>query len=139
MRGLMSRLHSRLACVIILVIAIAALHHAVLFLGNVYHMDDAADGYYPSHVAIARAFRHGELPTWERGAWSGWPLNVDPYYGAFYPPSALFWLGPSGGLGWTIALHMVAAALGMLWLLRRRGLDWGPALLGAASYGLSSF
>jgi hypothetical protein len=139
MRGLMSRLHSRLACVVVLVVAVAALHHAVLFLGNVYHMDDAADGYYPSHVAIARAFRHGELPTWERGAWSGWPLNVDPYYGTFYPLSAIFWLGPSGGLGWTIALHMVGAALGMLWLLRRRGLDWGPALLGAASYGLSSF
>ena len=26
---------------------------------------------------------------------------------------------------------MIGAALGMLWLLRRRGLDWGPALLGA--------
>src|SRR5262249_37739957 len=47
------------------------LHREVLFGGAVYHMDDAADGYYPSHVAIARAFRHGELPTWERGAWSG--------------------------------------------------------------------
>jgi hypothetical protein len=139
MRGLMSRLHTRAASILVLVVAVAALHHAVLFLGRVYHMDDAADGYYPAHVAIARAFREGHLPTWERGAWSGWPINVDPYYGPFYPLSAIFWAAPAGGLGWTIALHMTGAALGMLWLLRRRNLDWGPALLGAAAYGLSSF
>jgi hypothetical protein len=137
MRDRMFRL--QWACILVLVVAITALHGAALFRGNVYHMDDAADGYYPAHVAIARAFRHGELPTWERGAWSGWPLNVDPYYGPFYPLSLIFWIGPSGGLGWTIALHMIGAALGMLWLLRRRGLDWGPALFGAAGYGLSSF
>ena len=43
--------------------------------------------------------------------------------------SAIFWIfGAARGLGWTIALHMIGAALGMLWLLRRRKLDWGPAL-----------
>src|SRR4051812_40711005 len=92
MRHRMSWLHSRrlgLACILVLAVAVAALHHKVLFGGSVYHMDDAADGYYPSHVAIARAFKEGHLPTWERGAWSGWPLNVDPYYGAFYPLSAI--------------------------------------------------
>ena len=51
----------------------------------VYHIEDAADGYYPSHVAILRALAHGELPTWERGAWAGWPLAVDPYYGLYLP------------------------------------------------------
>jgi hypothetical protein len=139
----MSPVHSRwlgIGCAVALVISIFALHHEVLLGGRVYHMDDAADGYYPAHVAIARAYREGHLPTWERGSWAGWPLNVDPYYGPFYPLSAIFWIvGAARGLGWTIAVHMVGAALGMLWLLRRRKLDWGPALLGAASYGLSSF
>ncbi len=136
-------LHSRwprLACALVVVIAVAALHNGVLFRGRVYHMDDAADGYYPAHVAIARAYSEGHLPTWERGSWAGWPLNVDPYYGPFYPPSAIFWIvGAAEGLGWTIALHMMAAALGMMWLCRRRRLDWGPALLGAVGFGLSSF
>ena len=39
------------AAAVVLVVAIVVLHHEVLFGGAVYHMDDAADGYYPSHVA----------------------------------------------------------------------------------------
>src|SRR3954462_7656457 len=90
-----------LACAVAGLLAVGWLHHEVLFGGMVYHMDDAADGYYPSHVAILRAYATGSLPTWERGAWSGWPLVADPYYGAFYPPTVLFAvLGAVGGLGW---------------------------------------
>lgn len=123
-----------------LVLAVALLHREVLFSGSVYHMDDAADGYYPSHVAIDRAYREGRLPTWERGSWSGFPLLSDPYYGAFYPLSLTFPLfGMVRGLGINIALHMLLGSVGMLLLLRRRGLDQGPALLGAAALGLSSF
>ena len=76
---------SRTACVALLVAGVVALHHEVLLGGQVYHKEDAADGYYPSHVAILRAWSHGELPTWERGSWSGWPLGVDPYYGLVLP------------------------------------------------------
>jgi hypothetical protein len=123
-----------------LLVAIAFLHREVLWQGLVYHMDDAADGYYPSHVAILRAFAHGQLPTWERGAWCGWPLSADPYYGAFYPLTLLFALfGAVRGLGFTIALHMLLSSAGTFWLLRRRKLDLGPALLGAAAIGFSSF
>lgn len=134
-----SRRHAWL-CALIIAAAALFLHHEVLWGGMVYHMDDAADGYYPSHVAAARAIRDGELPTWERGAWSGWPLLADPYYAFFYPPTALFYLiGPVKGLGIVIFLHVLLAGFGMLWLGRRRGLDWGPALLAAASVGFSSF
>ncbi len=108
----------------------------------IYHPDDAADGYYPSHVAIRRAFAEGKLPTWERGAWSGWPLIADPYYGAFYPLNVLFDVGanaPVRGLGFSIALHTLLASLGMFVLLRRRKLAHGPALFGAIAFGLSSF
>ena len=126
--------------VAILVVGVAVLHHEVLFGGQVYHNEDAADGYYPSHVAILRALGQGELPTWERGSWSGWPLAVDPYYGLFYPLTLLFALfGAVRGLGVTVALHALGAGLGMLWLLRRRALDWGPALFGAVSLAFGSF
>jgi len=123
-----------------LLLAVGFLHREVLWQGLVYHMDDAADGYYPSHVAILRAFSQGQLPTWERGAWCGWPLSADPYYGAFYPLTVLFAIfGAVRGLGFTIALHMLLSSAGTFWLLRRRKLDVGPALLGAAAVGFSSF
>src|SRR6476659_4547362 len=106
-----------------LLLAVGFLHREVLWQGLVYHMDDAADGYYPSHVAILRAYANGNLPTWDRGAWSGWPLVADPYYGAFYPPTVLFAvLGAVGGLGWQVALHALLGGLGMFLLLRRRRL-----------------
>jgi hypothetical protein len=128
-------------CIAALVAAALWLHHEALFGGRVYHMDDAADGYYPSHVAILNAYREGKLPTWERGAWAGWPLVVDPYYGPFYAPGTLLFAiaGAARGLGWVVALHVVLGAVGMLVLCRRRELPWAAALLAAASLGFSSF
>ena len=124
----------------LIALATVVLHHEVLFGGAVYHMDDAADGYYPSHVAIARAYREGALPAWERGAAAGWPLVADPYYGPFYPLGAIFGVfGAARGLGVQIALHTLLCAAGMLLLLRRRGLSPAAAAFGAASLALSSF
>jgi hypothetical protein len=127
-------------CALLLLAAAVFLHREVLLRGMVYHLDDAADGYYPSHMAAWHALRAGELPTWERGAWCGWPQLADPYYGFFYPLTAIFYLvGAVRGLGVVVFLHVVLAALGMLWLCRRRGLGPGPACLAAAAFGFSSF
>ncbi len=131
---------SRLACIFVLVVGVFVLHREVLVGGMVYHNEDAADGYYPSHVAILRAFAQGELPTWERGSWAGWPLAVDPYYGLYYPLSSIYVaFGAVRGLGVTIALHALGAGLAMLWLMRRRKLDWGAALFAAVSLAFGSF
>ncbi|MEO6953511.1 MAG: YfhO family protein [Polyangia bacterium] len=128
-----------LVCLLLVVLTLG-LHHEVIFSGDVYHMDDAADGYYPCHVAITRAYAHGELPSWERGAATGWPMVADPYYGPFYPPNVLFGvLGAARGLGFLAALHTLLCGLGMLWLLRRRGLSPASAGFGAVSLALSSF
>ena len=129
-----------LGCGLALLLSVLYLHHEVLLGGMVYHMDDAADGYYPSHIAILRAYHDGVLPTWERGSWCGWPLTADPYYGAFYPLTLLFALfGAVRGLGWQVAVHVAGGTASMFWLLRRRKLELGPALLGAVSLGFSSF
>jgi hypothetical protein len=128
------------AALAVIAFAVLVLHHEVILGGRVYHMDDAADGYYPCHVAIARAYREGALPTWERGAAAGWPLVADPYYGPFYPLGVIFGLfGAARGLGMQIFLHTILCAAGMLVLLRRRGLSVGAAAFGAASLALSSF
>ncbi len=124
----------------LIVLATLLLHREVLFGGSIYHMDDAADGYYPCHVAIERAYREGHLPAWERGAALGWPLVADPYYGPFYPLGALFAVfGAARGLGVQIALHTVLCGAGMLLLLRRRGVPPWSAAFGAVSLALSSF
>jgi len=137
--------------VVVLTILTCTLHREVLLDGAIYHMDDAADNYYPARVAFRRAVSEGTLPSWENGTMSGWPLLADPYYGYFYPPNVVFYLGarhgepPSGlaagvpaGLGLSVALHMWIAGLGMLWLLRRRT-SWAAALFGAVAFALSSF
>ena len=123
-----------------MVVAALVLHHEVVFQGRVYHMDDAADGYYPCHVAIARAYRHLELPAWEGGAAIGWPMIADPYYGPFYPLGAIFGVfGAARGLGVQIVLHTILCGFGALLLLRRRGLSVWSAAFGALSLCFSSF
>src|SRR5438309_4949889 len=115
---------SLLLPVLILLAGVLYLHHEVLAGGMVYHMDDAADGYYPSHVAILRAYGHGTSPSWERGSWCGWPLVADPYYAASYSLTVLFaLLGAARGLGWQVAVHALLAGVGMFALLRRRKLE----------------
>lgn len=124
----------------VLALTTLVLHREVLFAGEVYHMDDAADGYYPCHVAIARAYRQGSLPAWEPDAAAGWPMVADPYYGPFYPLGAIFGIvGAARGLGVEIALHTILCAAGMLLLLRRRGCSPFASAFGAASLALSSF
>lgn len=122
-----------------LLLVLLAMHYEALLLGRVYHMDDAADGYYPSHVAAARAYAHGELPSWEQNAWCGWPLAADPYYAVFYPLTTLFFLSPVRALGWVIALHALGAGLAIFWLVRRRGGSIEAGILAATSLALSTF
>lgn len=140
------------ASLLVLVALTASLHREVLFSGAVYHMDDAADNYYPARVAFARAVKkEGTLPSWEPNAMAGWPLLADPYYGYFYPLNFVFYLGGRAseptvgdaagvpaGLGYSAALHTLLAGIGMLFFLRRR-VSPEAALFGAVAFLLSSF
>jgi hypothetical protein len=129
-----------LVAAVAIVLGVLVLHREVLTGGMVYHMDDAADNYYPSRVAILRAFKEGRLPTWERGSWTGWPLISDPYYGIFYLPTAIFyWAGIVRGLGYTAAAHVLLACAGMYWLVRRRALGAAQAVFAAIAFGFSTF
>jgi hypothetical protein len=129
-----------IVAVAVCLVLIAAQYAGAVLGGGVYHFDDAADSYYPGHEATRRALREGTLPLWEPGAWSGWPAVVDPYNGVYYPPNALYYLvGAARGLGYSVALHALLAAAGLLAFLRQRRLSFAAALLGALAYALSSF
>jgi len=156
--GFSARAKELVAVALVLGSLVACLHREVLFGGAIYHMDDAADNYYPGRVAFRRAIAEGTLPSWEPHTMGGWPLLADPYYGYFYPPNFVFYLGPRSGeppsglasgvpagLGLSAALHAFLAGLGMYIYLRgRRGgagrrMAWGAALFGALAFMLSSF
>ncbi|MBI5481094.1 MAG: YfhO family protein [Deltaproteobacteria bacterium] len=137
--ALSARRAALVACACCAVLVVAQYAGAVLG-GGVYHFEDAADGYYPGHEATRRALKDGTLPLWEPGSWSGWPAVVDPYNGVYYPPNVVYYLvGAAPGLGYSVALHALLAALGLLAFLRQRRLSWTAALVGALAYALSSF
>lgn len=146
------------AVALVLCLLLFSLHREVLFGGAIYHMDDAADNYYPARVAFLRALHEGTLPSWEKNTMGGWPLLSDPYYGYFYPLNFVFYLGPkkgeppsglaggvAAGLGLSAVLHAFLAGLGMHIYLRGRKARGGrrlsflAALFGAIAFALSSF
>jgi hypothetical protein len=153
----LSGIRGGLLALAILAALLGALHREVLFSSSVYHMDDAADCYYPGRVAYRRALSEGTLPSWEPNTLAGWPLLADPYYGYFYPLNFVFYLGPRrgepatgfeggvpSGLGLAVVLHALLAGGAMYAYLRRRRsrgqpLGFGAALFGALGYALSSF
>lgn len=155
--GWLSGLRGGLLVLGLLTLLLAGLHREVLFSGSVYHMDDAADNYYPGRVAYRRALGEGTMPSWEPNTMAGWPLLADPYYGYFYPLNVVFYLGPRrgepatgleggvpAGLGLSAVLHALLAGVAMYAYLRRRRshgqpLSFGAALFGSLSYALSSF
>ena len=81
---LIPSIRSLLFSVVVITIVTCTLHREVLFEGAIYHMDDAADNYYPARVAFRRALSEGTLPSWENGTMAGWPLLADPYYCLLY-------------------------------------------------------
>ena len=94
-----ARLRSFGLSVLVLCALTVLLHREVLLGGAIYHMDDAADNYYPARVAFKRALSSdGVLPSWEPGSLCGWPLLADPYYGYFYPLNFVFYLRAPAGV-----------------------------------------
>ena len=124
----------------LVILFVIAQYGGALLTGGVYHSDDAANSYYPSHEMTRRALLDWTLPFWEPGSWSGWPAIVDPYHGVYYPLNVLFYVvGGARGLAPTVALHVLIAAAGMFAFLRLRGLGAAACLTGALAYALSSF
>ena len=78
------------------------------------------------------ADRH--LPFWNPYHFSGTPHLADPQTTVFYPPALLLrWLPVPAFLAWMIALHLVIAGAGTLFVGRVLGLRWTIAYGAAAA------
>lgn len=82
-------------------------------------------------------FASGRLPLWAGTILSGYPFAANPLSGMWYPfgwPALVLPLPLAFNL--LVGLHLSWGALGLYLLLRRCGLQRGPALFGGLAFGL---
>ncbi len=106
--------------------------------GFLYGID--FEKYHWPHFEIARAAfeREGELPRWNPYQYAGTPFQGNPQSNLTYPPYWLFLVMPAErAFGWTVLLHLLAAAGGTYRLARGLRLPRGAAVLAGLSFALS--
>lgn len=110
---------------------VAWLFGRVLFLDSALHGRDVMHHYWPLQAAVTRAFAQGRLPHWDPTSQGGIPLLANIHAGVFYPPNVLYRaLEFPRAYAWLLAFHLLVLGMGA-WLLMRRYLGHGPALVGA--------
>jgi hypothetical protein len=101
---------------------------------------DSKNHFYPMFRFLADSLARGEIPLWNPYHFSGHPSVADPQSLLFTPSLFLLALvAPHASMSafdaW-IMLHLLAGALGMMALARRRGWQPAAALLTAIIYML---
>lgn len=107
-------------------------------LGNrSLYFRDLALHFFPLRRLVLEGLLHGELRHWNPFTHEGTPVTPLPIG---YPPDLLQILKPDPvGISWTLALHVVLAALGLFWLARSWGLARSASACGALLYALGGF
>ena len=101
---------------------------------------DGLQYYLPLHVLAGRAWRDGQLPSWNPWSFSGSPLLATGQAAVFYPLNLLFAvLGPVPANNLTVVLHYVVAGLGGWFLAKRLTGDPAAAAVAGLAYALSGF
>lgn len=122
------------------VAAAAVLTPALFGLDPIYGFDTVQEKFFWRSWSYHRLAR-GEWPWWCAGLVGGFPLIAEPITQFWYPPVAilhlLFPIGRALNVTWWI--HLTWAGLGMLRLLRQRGIAPEAAVLGGLTYGLSGW
>lgn len=96
-----------------------------------------------SHLPYAEYIRMslsqlGQIPLWYPGLFGGMPLAAHPLAGFWYVPGWAGILLPAPiGFNLALALHMVAAGLGMYLLLKSEGVGELAAMLGGLAFELT--
>jgi len=101
---------------------------------------DALLTYLPRQAELSRRIRSGDFPLWNASTYCGAPFLADPQSRVLYPLSvALAFAAPARAMGYDVVIHFLVAMLGMYLFLRAAGAGAAGRLLGALSYGFSSF
>lgn len=96
--------------------------------------------FYPWRSMAVDLVRQGALPLWNPLVGGGAPLLANYQTGVFYPPNWLHLLMPVEiTIGLLAALHVLWAAMGMRFYLRRIGVDALGQGVGALAFGLSGY
>lgn len=103
---------------------------------------DQAESSYPWSSFIGRSFRELDIPFWEPHSFGGgYPFFSNGLSAVAYPPQVVLrtlFGGPQAHDLFVLG-HLLAAGLGMFFLLRRVGLGRLPSLLSGAAWMLGSF
>lgn len=129
--------HPDVVSVAVIVAAITAWFHDVLFLGRAFFERDIFSYHYPMKRIVREMLLAGEWPMWSPNFGGGQPLAANPAYELFYPPQLLILL-PDVHLGMSlhIVVHFYLCAIGLYFLLRSLGAGSAASLLGAIGYVL---
>lgn len=123
-----------LACLVII------FFHNALILGEQFYAGDTYRYFYPLKKMAADCIRTGGAPLWNPLVHSGMPLHAALQAAVFYPFSVLFYILPFDfAFKWYIALHIIMAAAGTYFLLRRWRLDYVPSALASITYAFSGY
>ena len=102
--------------------------------------NDASYLFVPWLRFAAGSVRQGVFPLWNPYLFGGTPFVGNPQPALFYPTTWLAaWLGPERTVGWSTALHVWVAALGMYAWLRAMDATRGGAFYASVAYALSGF
>jgi hypothetical protein len=110
-------------------------------LGRTYlHYLDFTLQWLPWQKFVIDSVRHGQAPFWNPYLMLGFSQVGESQVGMFYPPNILtLFVGLNFRLVLLVCLHLALAGVSTYLLLRYFRLGWGPALIGAVSYGLSGY
>lgn len=134
-----SKLIDRLPWVLV-ILGPSLLFGQMLIRGEVLFWGTPLLQFVPWRQFAFQTLRQGYLPLWNPLLGMGAPLMANYQTALLYPPNFLILLiGPAWGHGLLVALHLVWAGLGMVFLARRLKLGTLAQSIAGMSFGLSGY
>ena len=124
---------------VVVLVPVVAFHRALLGQRTLILLD-ASEYFLPIYRVVVRTWFHGELPTWNRYAFSGYPLLGSSQGGVFYFPHILFGLiDPRRAHAVLYVGHLIVGGLGARALAKRFWRDDVAAAASGVAFSLNAF
>ena len=103
-------------------------------------MWDAIAQFYPWRLYVHKWVARGVIPLWNPHQFCGAPFLANLQSAVFYPPNLIFvFFDPARALGFSVALHLLLAAIGIFCLSRGLGVSVAGAVLSGVCFGFCTF